>query len=93
MDESSKFVVFTAEELVEGDRIKVEGAEWIVTRVSDYSISLRNDEDQKKYIYNSPDTKWYDTLNEQGFEFISASENASQENDVHETSVFSGLSD
>lgn len=92
MDESNKSIASVAEELIEGDRIKFEGAEWTVTHVSDYGISMKDDDGQKKYIYNSPDTKWYDTLNEQGFEFIS-SEDDSQENNMLETSVFSEQSD
>lgn len=55
----------------EGDLIKVDGEIWAVKSVSSYSISLINESGDKKYISNSPDSKWQETLvSRYNFEFI-----------------------
>lgn len=62
---------YYADDLDEGDLIKVDGEIWVVKSVSSYSISLINESGDKKYISNSPDSKWQETLvSRYNFEFI-----------------------
>lgn len=62
---------YHANDLDEGDLIKVDGEIWAVKSVSSYSISLINESGDKKYISNSPDSKWQETLvSRYNFEFI-----------------------
>lgn len=62
---------YYADDLDEGDLIKVDGEIWAVKSVSSYSISLINESGDKKYISNSPDSKWQETLvSRYNFEFI-----------------------
>lgn len=62
---------YHADDLDEGDLIKVDGEIWAVKSVSSYSISLINESGDKKYISNSPDSKWQETLvSRYNFEFI-----------------------
>lgn len=62
---------YHADDLDEGDLIKVDGKIWAVKSVSSYSISLINESGDKKYISNSPDSKWQETLvSRYNFEFI-----------------------
>lgn len=62
---------YHADDLDEGDLIKVDGEIWVVKSVSSYSISLINESGDKKYISNSPDSKWQETLvSRYDFEFI-----------------------
>ncbi len=62
---------YPADDLDEGDLIKVDGEIWAVKSVSSYSISLINESGDKKYISNSPDSKWQETLvSRYNFEFI-----------------------
>lgn len=62
---------YHADDLDEGDLIKVDGEIWAVKSVSSYSISLINESGDKKYISNSPDSKWQETLvSRYDFEFI-----------------------
>ncbi len=59
-----------AEELQEGDKIRIEGEVWTVQNAGTYLISLKNDSGEHRNIYNAIDTKWYEVLDEIGFEFI-----------------------
>lgn len=62
---------YYADDLDEGDLIKVDGEIWAVKSVSSYSITLINESGDKKYISNSPDSKWQETLvSRYNFEFI-----------------------
>lgn len=62
---------YHADDLDEGDLIKVDGEIWAVKSVSSYSISLINESSDKKFISNSPDSKWQETLvSRYNFEFI-----------------------
>lgn len=62
---------YHADDLDEGDLIKVDGEIWAVKSVSSYSISLINESGDKKYISNPPDSKWQETLvSRYNFEFI-----------------------
>lgn len=62
---------YHADDLDEGDLIKVDGEIWAVKSVSSYSISLINESGDKKYISNLPDSKWQETLvSRYNFEFI-----------------------
>lgn len=62
---------YYADDLDEDDLIKVDGEIWVVKSVSSYSISLINESGDKKYISNSPDSKWQETLvSRYNFEFI-----------------------
>lgn len=62
---------YHADDLDEGDLIKGDGEIWAVKSVSSYSISLINESGDKKYISNSPDSKWQETLvSRYNFEFI-----------------------
>lgn len=62
---------YHADDLDEGDLIKVDGEIWAVKSVSSYSISLINESGDKKFISNSPDSKWQETLvSRYNFEFI-----------------------
>lgn len=40
----------------------------------DYLISLKNSEGEERNLYNTFDKKWYDLMNEQGFDFVSSSD-------------------
>ncbi len=59
-----------AEELEAGDKIRIDGEIWTVKNAGTYLVSLENDSGEHKNIYNAIDAKWYDVLNEIGFEFI-----------------------
>ena len=59
-----------AEELQEGDKIRIEGEVWTVQNAGTYLISLKNDSGEHRNIYNAIDAKWYEVLDEIGFEFI-----------------------
>ncbi len=63
-----------AEELEAGDIISIEGKRWTVQNTGTYLISLKNDSDEHRNIYDALDAKWYDVLNEIGFELISEKE-------------------
>lgn len=60
---------YHADDLDKGDTIKLDGELWTVKSKSTYSISLTNDKG-KKHIYNSPESKWQETITKAGFEFI-----------------------
>lgn len=66
--------VTDAQELEKGDKIRYEGKEWTVGMVGDYLISLNSSSGEHKNIYNALEKKWYDELNERGFEFITAAD-------------------
>ncbi len=70
-----------AEELEKGDNIRLDGEEWTVRSVEDTHISLTNSEGKEQNFYNAPNSKWYDTLNSRGFEFISVSDEPLIENE------------
>lgn len=71
---------YYADDLDEGDLIKVDGEIWAVKSVSSYSISLINESGDKKYISNSPDSKWQETLvSRYNFEFIGNREGTNTE--------------
>ena len=61
---------YHADDLDKGDTIKLDGELWTVKSKSTYSISLVND-NGKKHIYNSPESKWQETITKAGFEFVS----------------------
>ena len=61
---------YYAEDLDEGDTIRLDGELWTVKSAVTYSISLVNDNGDEKYISNSPDSKWYESLTKAGFEYI-----------------------
>ncbi len=61
---------YHADDLDKGDTIKLDGELWTVKSKSTYSISLVND-NGKKNIYNSPESKWQETITKAGFEFVS----------------------
>ncbi len=63
-----------AEELQEGDKIRIEGEVWTVQNAGTYLISLKNDSGEHRNIYNAIDAKWYEVLDEIGFEFIPENE-------------------
>ena len=48
--------------------------EWKFLHTSDYLISLKNSEGKERNLYNTLDKKWYELLDEHGFEFISSSD-------------------
>lgn len=73
-EQTKTTLVTDAQELEKGDKIRYEGKEWTVGGVGEHFISLKNSEGEQRNFYNAPDVKWYDTLNANGFEFISASE-------------------
>ena len=58
-----------ADDLAEGDTVKLEGELWTVKSAATYSISLVNDNGEKN-IYNSPESKWQETITKAGFEFV-----------------------
>ena len=60
----------SAEELEAGDKIRVEGEIWTVKNAGTFLISLENESGEHKNIYNAIDAKWYEVLDEIGFEFI-----------------------
>ena len=70
-----------AEELEKGDNIRLDGEEWTVRSVGDSFISLTNAEGKEQNFYNAPNSKWYDTLNSRGFEFISSPDEPLIENE------------
>lgn len=72
LDKPQNPIVTNAEELAEGDRIRLDGEEWTVRFVGDNFISLNNAEGKEQNFYNALDQKWYEMLNFRGFEFISA---------------------
>ncbi|MDE7361415.1 MAG: hypothetical protein K2N38_05725 [Oscillospiraceae bacterium] len=74
LDERRPLAVTNAEELIDGDTIRIDGEEWKVLHTSDYLISLKNSEGKERNLYNTLDKKWYDLMNEHGFEFISSSD-------------------
>lgn len=74
LDERRPLAVTDAEELIDGDTIRIDGEEWKVLHTSDYLISLKNSEGKERNLYNTLDKKWYDLMNEHGFEFISSSD-------------------
>ncbi|MDE5859445.1 MAG: N-6 DNA methylase, partial [Oscillospiraceae bacterium] len=59
-----------AEELQAGDKIRLDGEIWTVKNTSAYQISFVNDSGERKFLSNAITSKWYDVLNEQGFEVI-----------------------
>lgn len=61
---------FYAEELEVGDKIKLDGAEWKIASVKDYSIRLENDVDNKKHFFGN----WQEQLTKAGFEYIESEE-------------------
>lgn len=61
---------FYAEELEVGGKIKLDGAEWAVASVKDYSIRLENDVDNKKHFFGN----WQEQLTKAGFEYIPSEE-------------------
>ena len=60
---------YYADDLAEGDTVKLDGELWTVKSAATYSISLVNDNGEKK-IYNSPDSKWQEAITKAGFEFV-----------------------
>lgn len=60
---------YYADDLEEGDTVKLDGELWTVKSAATYSISLVNDNGEKK-IYNSPDSKWQEAITKAGFEFV-----------------------
>lgn len=48
---------YYADDLAEGDTVKLDGELWTVKSAATYSISLVNDSGEKN-IYNSPESKW-----------------------------------
>ena len=70
-----------AEELEKGDNIRLDGEEWTVRSVGDTHISLTNSDGKEQNFYNAPNSKWYDTLNSRGFEFISVPDEPLIENE------------
>ena len=74
LDERRPLAVTNAEELIDGDTIRIDGEEWKVLHTSDYLISMKNSEGKERNLYNTLDKKWYDLLDEHGFEFISSSD-------------------
>lgn len=60
---------YYADDLAEGDTVKLDGKLWTVKSAATYSISLVNDNVEKK-IYNSPESKWQETITKAGFEFV-----------------------
>ena len=57
---------FYADELEVGDKIKLDGAEWEVASIKDYSIRLVNEVDEKKHFFGN----WQEKLTQAGFEYI-----------------------
>lgn len=74
LDERRPQIVTDAQELIDGDTIRLDGEEWKVLSAGDYLISLKNSEGEQRNLYNTLDKKWYDLMNEHGFEFISSSD-------------------
>ena len=60
---------YYADDLAEGDTVKLDGELWTVKSAATYSISLVNDSGEKN-IYNSPESKWQETITKAGFEFV-----------------------
>ena len=60
---------YYADDLAEGDTVKLDGELWTVKSATTYSISLVNDGGEKN-IYNSPERKWQETITKAGFEFV-----------------------
>lgn len=61
---------YYADDLAEGDTVKLDGELWTVKSVTAYSISLVNDRSEKN-IHNSLENKWQETIAKAGFEFVS----------------------
>lgn len=61
---------YYADDLAEGDTVKLDGELWTVKSAVTYSISLVNDSGEKN-INNSPESKWQETITKAGFEFVS----------------------
>lgn len=74
LDERRELIVTNAEELIDGDTIRIDGEEWTVKSAGDYLISLKNAEGEQRNLYNTLDKKWYELMNEHGFEFVSSSD-------------------
>lgn len=74
LDERRPQLVTDAQELIDGDTIRLDGEEWKVLSAGDYLISLKNAEGEERNLYNTLDKKWYDLMNEHGFEFVSSSD-------------------
>lgn len=74
LDERRPQIVTDAQELIDGDTVRIDGEEWKVLSAGDYLISLKNSEGEQRNLYNTLDKKWYDLMNEHGFEFISSSD-------------------
>lgn len=74
LDERRPQIVTDAQELIDGDTVRIDGEKWKVLSAGDYLISLKNSEGEQRNIYNAIDKKWYDLMNEHGFEFISSSD-------------------
>ena len=74
LDKRRPQIVTDAQELIDGDTVRIDGEEWKVLSAGDYLISLKNSEGEQRNIYNAIDKKWYDLMNEHGFEFISSSD-------------------
>ena len=60
---------YYADDLAEGDTVKLDGELWTVKSATTYSISLVNDSGEKN-IYNSPESKWQEAITKAGFEFV-----------------------
>lgn len=74
LDERRPQIVTDAQELIDGDTVRIDGEDWKVLSAGDYLISLKNSEGEERNLYNTLDKKWYDLMNEHGFEFISSSD-------------------
>ena len=74
LDERRPQIVTDAQELIDGDTIRIDGEEWKVLSAGDYLISIKNSEGKQRNLYNTLDKKWYDLMNEHGFEFVSSSD-------------------
>lgn len=64
---------YYAEDLDEGDNIRLNGEMWTVKSANNYSISLVN-ENGEMYISNSPNSKWMEEITKSGFEYIPENE-------------------
>lgn len=74
LDERRPQIVTDAQELIDGDTVRIDGVEWKVLSAGDYLVSLKNAEGEERNLYNTLDKKWYDLMNEHGFEFVSSSD-------------------
>lgn len=79
-EQENLLTITDARDLERGDKIRIDGAEWTVGTIGDYLISLNNSEGEHRNLYNTLDQKWYEVLNEHGFEFVAAADEHTEEN-------------